>query len=139
MANLEQALFGELEKTETDYYGLTKGRIYFLHLPQSVTLPATVYQRISTQRHHAFQADADLSRPRMQLDHYSTQYPKAKETAEACRKLLQNFSGTMGGVNTVDNVAVILTDESEHYEEDTGYYRVRQDYFIFHDEGNNNE
>ncbi len=139
MATLEQALFQELSKSGTDYYDEVSGRVYPLVLPQSATLPASVYQRISTLRHHAFEEDTDLSRPRIQIDHYSTSYGRVKDVAEECRDLLQNKSGEIGDSDTVENVAVLLTDESEYYEEDTQYYRIRQDYFIYFDEDGDDE
>lgn len=131
---LEAALVSELKKASS-YHTLIDGRIYPLKLPQEITLPATVYQRINTTRYHCMQEDSKLSSPRIQLDHYSTSYITAKSVAEACRAKLQNFSGTIGaGAETKEGVAVLLQDETDHFEDDTKYWRVRQDYIIYHQE-----
>lgn len=140
MGVLEYALYAELTKEGTTLDKLIGGRVRPLFLPQNSPLPAVVYQRVSTPRYAAMQKDTPLSSPRIQIDCYAQSYPEAISISEALREILQDFSGTMGeGDNTVENVAVLLQDQQELYEEQTKYWRIMQDYIIYHNETQEDE
>ena len=94
-------------------------RIYPLKLPQDVLYPAVVYQRISTQRTHAFGRDATPVEPVIQVDVYGHEgegYEAFADVADAVRTVLQRYSG--GAI-----LDIYLDAERDDYEENTELFR----------------
>ena len=110
---------------EADIYAVLTGvtalgdRIYPLKLPQDVTYPAVVYQRISTTRHSAFGRDATAVEPVIQVDvygHQSAGYGTFYNLAEDVRGALQRHSG--GAI-----LDTYIDAERDDYEENTELFR----------------
>ena len=128
---IEQGLYTYLS-ADAGITALVGSRIYALMLPQGVTYPAITYQRVSGPREYAMGGPAGVANPRFQIDIYSdTGYLAAKQVAGAVRSALSGYSGAMGGETAQ---TVILSDERDIFEDDTGLWRVSTDYTIWHDE-----
>ena len=100
-------------------------------LPQSPTLPAVVWQRISTPRFHSHSGPSGLAFPRFQFACWSTTRLEAIRTANALRACMDGFSGIISGV---DVGAVFAEDEIDSYDPETGLRRVLLDLKIYHKE-----
>ena len=130
--DLEQALYSALTTPGTDLHDQIKSRLYPDSLPQSVTLPAVVYQRISTTFYHAFGHQPAAQRPRIQFDVYSTSKATVMAAAWALQARLRGLSGEIGPEGDQIEIATPLEQDMQtHYEQDTGYYRGRLDAMIF--------
>lgn len=133
MATAEESLVARLEAVSgvTD---LVSTRIYPDKLPQSATLPAITYQRISTIRETAMGNDTGIARARFQVTSFAATYAALKGVTEAVRAALQRFRGASGGV-TVDDC--FLENELDLYsgdEDEAGVYAVAQDFIWIHRE-----
>ena len=116
---------------------LVSKRIYPTIMPNNVILPAVSFQRISTERTHAFQADVALTSATYQISSWGKNdtvkkgYAHADAVSKQVRAALQNYSGTMGST-TVN--AVLLIGELTDYDTATETYAVHQDYEIWYQE-----
>ncbi len=130
---IEDALYSYL----STYPGLTaliSDRVYPLKRPQKIKSPALTYQKISCPRLHTFGNDPGMATPRFQFSCFAEDYNTVKNIAEQVRFALQDYSGTMGGVDGVIVGAVNLEDEVDLYEEDAEIFRVDLDFIIWHKE-----
>jgi len=94
-------------------------RYYPVTIPQSCTLPAVAYQKISGARIHAFSADIG-SYPRMEFVCYGKTYESVSDVFEQLRSALQDYlNTTMGGAGGLEVKAVLLDDEWDDYETDS--------------------
>jgi hypothetical protein len=100
-------------------------RLYILKLPQSPTLPAVTYFKVSNPRHH----DIDVAMPRYQFDIWAESYITARGVADNIRKALQRESGTWTGIRVIQ---AVYLGETDMYEDDTELYHVAQDYKIIY-------
>ena len=130
MAVLEAAIFTRL----SGYAGLTaltSTRIYPVILPQGPTYPAVTYQRIDGPREHALASDMGLAHPRIQVDSWGKTYASAKSVATQVRGALQRWADTGADPVVLDS---LLESDEDGYEPETGVFRVRQDWIIWHRE-----
>lgn len=133
MAVAEQAIVARLEAVSgvTD---LASTRIYPVKLPQSATLEAITYQRVSTRRGHLMGTDDGIAYTRVQVTSWAETYSEAKALAEAVRVALQRFSGTVGGLEVLDVMAEAELDLYGDDESDSGVHAVAQDFTVIHRE-----
>ena len=128
---LEVGLYAKLSG-DAGVSALVGTRIYPLLMPQEPTLPAIVYQRISTvplgQSH---QGGNHLNRARMQLACHATTILAAKQLAQAVWRALDGDSGTWSNV-TVQSC--LRANELDGYEPEVEAYRVTADYLIVYEE-----
>ena len=106
-------------------------------LPQKSDLPCLTYQRISTPRviTHDTTGSAGTAYPRIQFDAYAITRKGAKAIVDQLRAALQGYTGSMGtSPNTVTVQAAIVDDEEITREPETGFFRGRSDYLIWHQE-----
>jgi hypothetical protein len=135
MITIEEGLYNRL----STYSGLTtliSTRVYPLKLPQTVTLPAITYQRISTPRELTHDQKAGgLALPRFQFNCWGTTFSSVKAVVKQLRECLNGFSGTFGsGANTVAVGGVLSANEIDFNDPDSGLYWTAVDYFIYHQE-----
>lgn len=130
MAEVETAIV-----TRLNAYGgltaLTSMRIYPLILPQEPTYPAVTYQRIDGPREHAFGGDMGIPHPRIQVDSWGKTYASAKAVATQVRGALQRWADAGATPEVLD---CLLDNDEDDYEPQTGVYRVRQDWIVWHRE-----
>lgn len=133
MAVVEEAVKARLAAV-AGVTALISTRVYPVKLPQSATLPAVTYQRVSTIRENAMGADPGVARTRLQVTSAATSYSALKGVTEAVRAALQRYSGTIGGVVVLD---VFLDNETDLFgeeENDAGVYLTAQDFIVIHRE-----
>ena len=86
-------------KSQLDTVAALGSRVYPLVLPQNVTYPAAVYQRISAARTSAFGRDSTATEATIQVDVYgelSSGYGSFHALTEAVRAALQRHEGRRG-------------------------------------------
>jgi len=99
-------------------------RVYPLILPQTPTLPAITYQKISGVREQAHSGDSSLQHPRYQFSCWALTYGAAWAVAEQVRLALQGL--TSAGVGIWENALDL-------YDPETSWYHVPVDITIWHD------
>jgi hypothetical protein len=104
---------------------LVAARIYGLIREPAAPLPSINIQRIHSVRQELFCGVSPLVSADVQVDSYSIDGDTGWSVAEALRKLLRNFSGTMGA-SQVDKV--FLTNEFPMTDSDPGVIRIVQVY-----------
>jgi len=108
--------------------GLIGTRLYPVVLPQDPTMPALVSSRVSGQRLHNLSGVAGRGMPRITIDCWASTYAGSKTLAAAVRSSLDGLNGLL----TTINASIKIDNEIDDYEDDTGLYRVIQDYIINH-------
>jgi hypothetical protein len=106
-------------------------RVYPMKLPQSPTLPAITYQRVSGSRVQSLTGPSGMAHPRIQVDCWAASYDGAKALAAEVQDDLDGYRGTMG---TTRVGGVIVYGDRDWYEPDVDIYRVTIDITIWHDE-----
>lgn len=124
MADAKSVWYSKLsgEATITALVGL---RIYPNVIPQDATLPAIAYQTISRAGVMAHDGATGLAWQRIQTTIVADSSTGAEAVAEACRKVLDGFRGTVGSVPVH---AVFLDSAADNFGEITDTYVKRQDY-----------
>ncbi len=109
-------------------------RIGPMKLPQKPTLPAIVYQRISTPGDPpALDGAKAAPKIRIQLSLWAESFDGARQLAAAVEERLDGYSGPNGDGTSLR--LVWLANMSDDYEPETGLYRVIADYRVIHTEG----
>lgn len=111
--------------------GIVSARVYPDIFPQGATFPGIVYQRISGVRDYTLAGPDGLCVARMQVTCWSTTRAASKSLAEAVRKCLAGYSGTM--TSTVVQFVRQL-DEIDGFESDPELYRTDADYEVYYEE-----
>lgn len=128
MTQIEEGL-GAFLAADATLTGLVSTRIYSMRMPQTPTLPAVVFYRISNRRELVQNGDAGYARTRFQIDCWGSTYSSVKGVADAVRQRMQAYSGTMSGL-TVQRVAHL--NDNDVFEEDTEIFGVSMDFEIWH-------
>ncbi|SCY25230.1 tail completion protein gp17 [Alkaliphilus peptidifermentans] len=102
---LGEALFQYLSN-HSDLKEKIGDRIYPIMMPQNAKLPVIIYSQISTRRSHALQKDTGFVSQTIQFSCHGKSYKEAVALSKTLRKILQNFSGTMGDL-TIQGVLLI--------------------------------
>ena len=139
MPTAEASLFSILTEGSPNAVAAIVGtRVYPDVLPQTPTLPAIRFQRISTPRsqYRTLDGHAGYASPRFQIDCFTMSRSSALALAQAVYGLLEGFTGTVAGLR-VDYVST--EDEAGDIEIDAAadgrdIYRQRLDVFLAHPE-----
>ena len=135
----EEALYTHLSSTASSTGLMTlvsssDPRIYPLNMPQMVTYPAVVFQKISAQREPTMNADCGIVFATLQVDCYSTSYAVAKRLAKEVHTKLKNYTGVMGGTSGVQVDYTEYQQEMDDYIDAIKTYRVIQEFEIAYHE-----
>ena len=126
---IEEAIYLHL-KNHPGLSALIGTRIYPLRMPQNPTLPAVVYQRISTPRTYSHSGYSNLADPRFQFSVWAESYSGALAVAEQLRDAINGFTGS----GSIPVYSSQIANESDDYEPSTELYRILIDAFIAHRE-----
>lgn len=96
MTTFYQDLWTYLQ-TQTGLTALIGARLHPVRLPQSPTLPAVVFSKVSKPRIVSQQGDSGLSNPRYQFTCWAVRHSVAVQIAGELRISLSGFKGTMNG------------------------------------------
>ncbi len=124
--SIEAALYSKLTG-DAGVAALVGSRVYPMHMPQAGTLPALVYERITTVRSYAHDGQQSPTLVRMQVDSIAGTLAAAEPCAAAVLACLSGFVGTVGGV---DIRSCFAENQVNLPDEETGLVRVVQDYLI---------
>lgn len=131
---IEKAIVSIL-KNNAAVSALVSTRIYAFRLPQTVTLPAITYQRISTFRNVTHdQTSVGLSNPRFQFNLYANSIDVCKQIAAAVRTAFLGYSGEVTVTNKVSIYAILPETEVDVVEIDLDLYCTTVDYKFSHNE-----
>lgn len=117
--------------------GLVSTRIYPVILPQKPTLPAITFSKVSGVRMHNLSGTAGRAVARISFNCWATTYLGAQAVAAAVRASLDGFAGTLsdsGSPAETIRTNILLDNEIDFYEDETGVYRILQDYTLSHTE-----
>ena len=112
---------------------LVAGRVYPKILPQSPTVPAVTYQRISRVGvADTLDAPGSLARPRVQVDSWGSTGDQAEALGETVREAINGFRGNVSGGASVQRIA--LETVREEYDDEVKLHRHSADYYVWHEE-----
>lgn len=121
------SLGGDLSDFISTYVSGVSGRVYYLRLPQTVTLPAITYQRISGAPGMAHDGPHGVDQRYYQVDIWDTSPDNAVALEEVLKAAMNGYSGAMGG-SSISLAA--LKSEREDYDPETGFYRIILEWLI---------
>lgn len=99
---------------------LAGGRVYPMVLPDTATLPAIVYQRISSVPVTSLNGDSGLESVRIQVSVWATTYKEAK-----------TLSATVKSTLNATTLKIVSDGDSDDYEPETKRFRVLADYLVW--------
>lgn len=99
---------------------LANGRVYPVVLPDISSLPAIVYQRISTVPITSLDGDSGLESVRIQVSVWANTYKEAKDLSATVRSTLN-----------ATTLKIVSDGDSDDYEPDTKRFRVLADYLVW--------
>lgn len=106
-------------------------RIFPVTIPQDPIYPLILYTKISGSRDHILQGPSGFAHPRFQIDAWDESYTGAKSLANAIRKALDGYRGTVLDTRIG---SCLIDSERDIYESEIKIYRVSQDYLIWCEE-----
>lgn len=106
-------------------------RIFPVTIPQDPIYPLILYTKISGMRDHILQGPSGFAHPRFQIDAFAETYTAAKSLANAIRKALDGYRGTVLDTRIG---SCLIDSERDIYESEIKIYRVSQDYLIWCEE-----
>jgi hypothetical protein len=116
---------------DTAVLALVSTRVWPTILPQSPVLPAVTYQVISAFRRPTLTTTDNLPEKRVQIDAWGKTFEQAHAVAEAVRKAIDGFQGTMGSSPGVEVSGIHAESERVGYEPDSKLHRESRDYMIW--------
>lgn len=100
-------------------------RVYPGHLPQTPTLPAVVYNRISGSSELDLGIGGGLTESLFQVDSYAATYSEVKNVVAAIVAALESYVGTAFKVTAIDT-------QDAPYEDGVNEFRAVTEFRIFH-------
>jgi len=101
-------------------------------LPQGITFPAIRYQRISSERFQALDANVGVNNVTIQVDCMADSYSESKVLADEVRVILHGYSGSWGTLTC--HLCVMETENDlEYMDGDDVLHWVSQRYRIHTD------
>ncbi|MEO5366065.1 MAG: DUF3168 domain-containing protein [Magnetococcus sp. WYHC-3] len=129
---VEQGIYSRLTGQST-VTSLVSTKIFSGSAPQNVSLPYITFIKISNDIPHAMINDPNLTRPRIQLSCWSTDYAQVKSIADVARVALQDYALSTGGV-TFGRIFFDNETDITETDPDTNkvIHHVAQDYLAWH-------
>jgi hypothetical protein len=129
--NIDAALFHKVS-TNAGVIALISTRFYPLALPQTVTLPAAVYQEVSGVPIKLHGEATVLPRPRFQITCWGTLFSDVVALDKAIKSAIDGKRESWGTGTYVTKVlsCVAETTPVDNRDPTTGLYQRSRDYFI---------
>ena len=110
--------------------------VYWVLMPKGAAVPCIVLSRTATQDTLTMQGATPLRGALIQLDCYASTYYAARSLADAARKLIESFKGTLADGTVMDG-ALITKDWDMPFEEGAlGFvYRAMLEFRVWYVEG----
>lgn len=106
---------------------LINTRVYPGWIPKNAEMPSVAFFVVSGAKHH----DIDVAYPRIQFSTFANRYLDAKKIAKVIVDSLRRYKGKMGNTNILQ---IVLQNEYDMHESDTGLYHVAIDFKIIYRE-----
>lgn len=123
---LDEAQYAYLS-TYPDLVTLIGTRLYPDTLPQEPTLPAVVYERVSTPRLSQHTGVVAGGQVRMQYTVFALTRASARAIAAQLVAALDGYRGTMGGVGGVAVTVIEIPNEIDQHDPETDRYQTMLD------------
>ena len=134
MSTIEEAMVARMAATAaiTALIGSTTSmRLYPLAVPQTATLPAMAYQKISSPKEQSQSGSSHLARSRFQLTLIAETYAGVKALATAVKQCWDDYHGTVSGVR-IDHCSIDNDTDSQIERQATAVPVVRIDVLVWH-------
>jgi len=118
--NIEDGLFYYLTNN-AGVSAIVGTRVYPLVMAQKTTLPAVTYQTTALRPDRSLDGNTGRMTATIQINAWAETHVAVKSLAEALRTALNDYSGAMGS-DTIQRSRVL--NETDGWDEDTGFYRV---------------
>ncbi len=119
---------------DADVAAIAGSRVWPMKLPQSATLPAVVYQRVSTTREDfGLRGPVGPTRSRVQLSCWAATFGEARQLWEAVHGALNGWSGYAGGQAL--QLVRFLNWLDDYEPGPPERFRVIADFYVFSMEG----
>lgn len=112
MKDICQAVYEKL-CSDLDIFSSVSDRVYPIVLPEDAPLPAIVYAPVLANYDSALQGDTGFVRQTIQFVCHDTTYKKARVLSRKVKKLFQDYTGDMCGLNIE---AVFIKSDYEYNE-----------------------
>lgn len=105
-------------------------RIYLMKIAQGAVVPAITFQKVSSIPANTIDnTKSSLDASRYQVNSWDKSMRAAKALALAVRSALDGLNSTVAGSRIF---GIVLLNELDFYEDDTGLHHVAQDFLIHH-------
>jgi hypothetical protein len=134
--SIEQGLVAHLLADGT-VAAIISNKVHPGAIPQNGTLPAIVYNRISSLRDVDMGGPSSFVRVRMRVDCWHTSYAGVKALADAVRAALNGVGLASPKTLGAEPVQLVYLDDDgdlSEFEGDRRDYRVTQDWIVIHTE-----
>jgi hypothetical protein len=111
-------VLGDVLRAAAGVQAIAGDRVYPLHRPQDIQVPAVTLQRVSVGPQNALHGFAGLDSNRVQATCYAVSYAEARSLAAACRA-------------AADAAGHICRSEADGYESEVEVYLVTQEYSVW--------
>jgi hypothetical protein len=118
---------------DADVSALAFERVWPIRLPQSATLPAVVYQRVSTIGAIALDSPVGPTRSRVQLSAWAATFGQARQLGEAMVAALSGYRGEAGGEEL--QLVRLVNWLDDHEPGPPERFRVIADFYVISMEG----
>lgn len=98
MIDILQAI-NECLRNCAEVHEIVGDNIYPMFIPQYAKVPAVVYYPVSSRYDTALQKDTGFVITTVQFDCHDKSFKKARQLSRAVKRLFQDYSGDMYGVN----------------------------------------
>lgn len=106
-------------------------RVYPLRLPDSPTLPALTYGKVSAAPEYAHDGPAGLTSERWQFSCWALTYAAARAIANEVKTHLSGYSGDMGALEIG---SIFVANEIDLYDPEPAIYHIAVDCIITHED-----
>ena len=122
---LETGLYKKL-RDDAGVSTWVSGRIFYSRMPKDATLPAIVFNVVSTtDMGYTFQGASGLRTKRIQFDSYAKAYLDTISISDSIRTILESYSGTLED-GTVVQGCIVISEMDFPYEPGSGGYIQRR-------------
>lgn len=132
--SLEKAIRSVLVNDNT-VSGIVSARVYPQRRPMSTSVPALIYQNVSSETNQAVATQGGIKRTRLSIECIDSTYGATKTLRNAVESALINYTGTLEGetIHSLRLESAVDIDETNEPAGDFGYFRTILDFVIWHE------
>ena len=123
---------------DSDLTGIVSTRIYYIVMPQGTTYPAVTFEMLPTSgRVHLMGDDSALCMETLRGSVWgeAKDFANMETAAGYIKTLLQDFTGTLGGVGGISVERIFLeTNQAALFNAGADVYQIPQDFIVWYQE-----